>query len=147
MSLSDKGRDLKVILEQGRAVARRTGERLIGELKDAVESTSALGNARQTTLENQGPEPPIVARLVVEIRSDGRRTIARGAIEDAITEQKVAVLAEGTSPAQLAASLAKSLLTLPLFASGVARSLRRTASSASDSPLDVTRSPASKKEP
>jgi len=29
------------------------------------------------------PELPVVARLVVEIRSDGRHTIARGAAEDA----------------------------------------------------------------
>lgn len=62
-------------------------------------------------------ELPVVARLVVEIRSDGSRTLARGALEDVLTGEKVAVEAKGGSPAQLAASLAKSLLTTP-FALG-----------------------------
>jgi len=55
----------------------------------------------------------VVARLVVEIRSDGRRTIARGALEDAATQQKVAVEARGDSPVQLALALARSLVSLP----------------------------------
>ena len=55
----------------------------------------------------------MVARLVVEIRSDGRRTIARGALEDAATQQKVAVEARGDSPVQLALALARSLVSLP----------------------------------
>ena len=58
-------------------------------------------------------ELPVVARLVVEIRSDGRRTIARGALEDAATQQKVAVEARGDSPVQLALALARSLVSLP----------------------------------
>jgi len=62
-------------------------------------------------------ELPVVARLVVEIRSDGSRTLARGALEDALTGEKVTVEAKGGSPAQLAASLASSLLTTP-FALG-----------------------------
>jgi hypothetical protein len=57
--------------------------------------------------------PPVVARLVVEIRSDGRRTIARGALEDLTTEQRVAVEARGTTPLSLAASLARSIFSLP----------------------------------
>ena len=36
-------------------------------------------------------EPPVVARLIVEIRSDGTRTIARGAIEDVASGQKTAI--------------------------------------------------------
>jgi hypothetical protein len=56
---------------------------------------------------------PVVARLVVEIRSDGRRTIARGALEDAATQQRVAVEARGDSPLQLAIALARSLTSLP----------------------------------
>jgi hypothetical protein len=126
MKMLDKTGAFKSILDQGRAAALRTGQRLLGELKEVVESNSALSKVSQAALSNQGPEPPIVARLVVEIRSDGSRTVARGALEDSTTNQKVAVLAEGTSPAQLAASLAKSLLALPLFATSVARSLRRT---------------------
>jgi hypothetical protein len=58
-------------------------------------------------------EPPVVARLVVEIRSDGTRTIARGALEDAQQGQRVAVEARGDSPIQLAIALARSLTQLP----------------------------------
>lgn len=62
------------------------------------------------------PEPPVVARLVIEIRSDGRRTIARGAAEDRVLDQRVAVQAEGTTPLALAVSLARSLVSLPSLA-------------------------------
>lgn len=58
-------------------------------------------------------EPPVVARVVVEIRSDGSRTIARGAMEDLTTGQRAQIEAHGTSPLQLAFALAKSLRTLP----------------------------------
>jgi hypothetical protein len=58
-------------------------------------------------------EPPVVARLVVEIRSDGTRTIARGALEDAQHGEKVAIEAHGNSPLQLALALARSLTQLP----------------------------------
>jgi len=61
-------------------------------------------------------EPPVVARLVIEIRSDGRRTIARGAAEDAILGEKVAVQAEGTTPLALALSLARTLFDVPALA-------------------------------
>jgi len=58
-------------------------------------------------------EPPVVARLVVEIRSDGSRTIARGAIEDVVAGHRTAVEAHGDSPLQLAIALARSLAQLP----------------------------------
>jgi hypothetical protein len=58
-------------------------------------------------------EPPVVARLVVEIRSDGSRTIARGAIEDAQRGDRVAIEARGDSPLQLAIALARSLTQIP----------------------------------
>jgi hypothetical protein len=58
-------------------------------------------------------EPPVVARLVVEIRSDGSRTIARGAIEDVMSGQRTAIEARGDSPIQLALALARSLTQLP----------------------------------
>ena len=57
--------------------------------------------------------PPIVARLVVEIRSDGTRTIARGALEDSLSGQDVAVAVEAESPAALLGKLTRSLLSLP----------------------------------
>lgn len=58
-------------------------------------------------------EPPVVARLIVEIRSDGSRTIARGAIEDTVSGQRTTVEARGDSPLQLALALARSLTQLP----------------------------------
>jgi hypothetical protein len=58
-------------------------------------------------------EPPVVARLVVEIRSDGSRTIARGAMEDVASGQRTTVEARGDSPIQLAIALARSLTQLP----------------------------------
>jgi hypothetical protein len=58
-------------------------------------------------------EPPVVARLIVEIRSDGSRTIARGAMEDVLSGQRTAVEARGDSPLQLAIALARSLTQLP----------------------------------
>jgi hypothetical protein len=61
-------------------------------------------------------EPPVVARLVVEIRSDGRTTVARGAMEDAQTGNKVAIRATGTTPLALALSLAKSIASAPWLA-------------------------------
>lgn len=55
----------------------------------------------------------MVARLIVEIRSDGSRTIARGAIEDVASGQRTAIEARGTSPLSLALSLARSMTQLP----------------------------------
>ncbi|HTQ06870.1 MAG TPA: hypothetical protein VMI54_23595 [Polyangiaceae bacterium] len=68
-------------------------------------------------------EPPVVARLIVEIRSDGSRTIARGALDDVLGGEKVAVEARGTTPAALAASLIRSLFSAPLLAKVIARRL------------------------
>ncbi|HYU16177.1 MAG TPA: hypothetical protein VEL05_08905 [Candidatus Acidoferrum sp.] len=70
-------------------------------------------------------EPPVVARLVVEIRSDGRRTIARGAMEDAASGEGVAIEASGRTPLQLALSLARALFTLPAFGRTAARAILR----------------------
>ena len=60
-----------------------------------------------------GDDLPVVARLVVEIRSDGKRTIARGGLEDAASGQRVAIEARGDSPMQLAMALARSLVKIP----------------------------------
>jgi hypothetical protein len=59
---------------------------------------------------------PVVARLVVEIRSDGTRTIARGAAEDVNLGEKVAIEVRGGSPLQLALSMMRSLTSLPALA-------------------------------
>ena len=110
------------MLENGRASARRAGERVI---QRAIEAGTALEVSRNAPLAEPGEEPPVVARLMVEIRSDGSRTIARGGLEDLTTGEKVAVRADGTSPAQLARALAGSLVTLPVFAARIARSLKK----------------------
>lgn len=68
-------------------------------------------------------ELPVVARLVVEIRSDGRRTIARGAMEDIKSGQKVAIEAKGSSPLELALALAKTMLAAPALVRTAAQAL------------------------
>ncbi len=59
----------------------------------------------------------MVARLVVEIRSDGTRTITRGAIEDMRSGESVAIEARANSPLELSLNLAKMLLQAPALAS------------------------------
>ena len=62
------------------------------------------------------PLPPVVARLVVEVRSDGSRTIARGGLEDLTTGQRVTIDARGATPAALALQLARSIFQMPKLA-------------------------------
>ena len=72
------------------------------ELKSAGEAASKLSLRRgMDAIAEPGPEPPVIARLVVEVRSDGSRTIARGALEAG--GEAAALEARGTTPAQLAA--------------------------------------------
>jgi len=61
-------------------------------------------------------ELPVVARLIVEVRSDGSRTIARGGLEDVASGQRVTIDARGDTPAQLALALARSVFRLPQLA-------------------------------
>ncbi len=68
-------------------------------------------------------EPPVVARLVVEIRSDGSRTIARGALEDLQSGQSVGIEAKGDSPISLAMALARSMLKAPALARTTVKAL------------------------
>jgi hypothetical protein len=98
-------------------MAIKLDKALIGTIVQAV------GSARDARLAESGPEPPVVARLVVEIRSDGSRTIARGALDDVLGGEKVAVEARGTTPAALAASLIRSMFSGPLLAKVIARRL------------------------
>lgn len=85
-------------------------------------STNPVPKDSERLTERAG-EPPIVARLVIEIRSDGSHTIARGAMEDALSGQKVAVEASGTTPLALALSLAKSIVGTPVLARQAFRAL------------------------
>jgi hypothetical protein len=71
----------------------------------------------------EGRELPVVARLVVEIRSDGRSTVARGAVEDLTTGQRTAVEARGATPLALLASLSRALVHLPALALRAGRAL------------------------
>ena len=71
---------------------------------------------RPSEVVERADEPPVVARLVVEIRSDGTRTIARGALEDAQRGERTAIEARGDSPIQLAIALARTLTQLPRLA-------------------------------
>lgn len=80
------------------------------------DSEATLQTSATSPLAEKEPEPPVVARMIIEIRSDGLRTIARGAIEDAHNGERVTLEAHGSSPMSLAASLAKNLLTTPLLA-------------------------------
>lgn len=89
------------------------------ELRSAGE-TALLNAWRGADLAEPAPEPPVVARLIVEVRSDGTRTIARGGLESG--GESVTLEAHGTTPAQLAASLARTILTAP----ALLRQLSRT---------------------
>jgi len=71
--------------------------------------------AEPRAMEPAKDEPPVVARMVIEIRSDGSRTIARGAIEDVEQGVKVGLEAQGTTPLELARTLSRSMLELPLL--------------------------------
>jgi hypothetical protein len=103
------------LVDQGKAAAERTRQRVRQGLEEAIVTTASLANRKDETLAESGPEPPVVARLAIEIRSDGSRTIARGALEDVERGESVAVKAEGTTPAALAVALARSLMSLPGF--------------------------------
>ncbi|MCA8922421.1 MAG: hypothetical protein KDD82_11465 [Planctomycetes bacterium] len=78
-------------------------------------------------------ELPVVARLVIEVRSDGTRTVARGGLEDRTTGQRVSLEAKGGSPLELSAQLAKGLMASPLWlgvqtVGGLRRRLRESVS-------------------
>ena len=92
---------------------RELGGIVLGQMRDALTKRS------HTELAEGQAEPPVVAQLMIEIRSDGSRTIARGALNDLRSNESATIHAEGRTPADLMMSLASSLLALPttLFAS------------------------------
>jgi hypothetical protein len=101
-------------------------EHLRSRLKSTLEEagTRALVSvAPPAPLAKGGAEPPVVARLMVEIRSDGTQTIARGALEDMASGEKVAVEARGATPAQLAGQLARTLFATPFLARAAVRAV------------------------
>lgn len=114
---------------------RRDLSNLRTRLKESLSAAQsrALARAEHAPLAGPREDPPVVARLMVEIRSDGSRTVARGALEDMATGEKVALEAKGDTPAQLVGSLAKTLLTMPLIAGSAVRKMLDDARRRSDS--------------
>jgi hypothetical protein len=103
------------------SLMRELGGLVLGSVREALHKRSS------TQLEH-ADEPPVVAQLMIEIRSDGSRTIARGALNDLRSGESAQVHAEGRTPSDLIMSLATSLLALPgsLFdSSSMSRSKRR----------------------
>jgi hypothetical protein len=90
-------------------------------------------------------EPPVVARLIVEIRSDGSRTVARGALKDELSGEQVSLVARGNSPLELALQLTRSLVTAPLAAGQLARAM--LARNKPPSPADAKGAATQKKDP
>lgn len=125
-----------------RKVVDKIGEQLTSVARDDDSKRDDVGASNETAMTTTGtdslaegaPEPPVVARLVVEVRSDGTRTVARGAMEDVMTGERVAVQAQGTTPAMLAASLAKSLFSAPMLARQAARAIQRNLREANNVP-------------
>jgi hypothetical protein len=78
----------------------------------APELVEAPPRARELAAD---PELPVVARLVIEIHSDGTRTIARGALvhtdDSPAGASQVAIEARGGSPLALAMQLTRQLAT------------------------------------
>ncbi|HTM45717.1 MAG TPA: hypothetical protein VL137_12215 [Polyangiaceae bacterium] len=120
-----------------RTRVKTLGKELLKKLDDVARSAAAPAaslvrqQSANSTLNNV-EELPVVARLVVEIRSDGTRTVARGAIEDLASGERAQVQAEGGSPMQLAGSLAKSMLSVPALALQAARTVAEAKKSIKD---------------
>ncbi len=98
-------------------------EQLPDPMSHALDAKSAPAPIPAEIAGGEG-DPPVVARLVIEIRSDGTRTVARGAMEDVPTGQRALVEARGTTPMSLAAALARSMLASPTLARQAGRAVR-----------------------
>jgi hypothetical protein len=94
-----------------------------GRAGDGTRDALVAPGATTRALADEPDEPPVVARMVIEIRSDGTRTIARGALEDVQSGERVAVQAHGSTPMALAASLAKTIFSAPALARHAVRAL------------------------
>lgn len=66
---------------------------------------------------------PIVSRIVIEVRSDGTRTIARGAAED--PSGKVGLEVRADSPVELVTAMVKLMLQVPALATTSFRTGRK----------------------
>lgn len=86
---------------------------------------SELSRTAGDRLSEEQDLPPIVARMVIEIRSDGSRTIARGALEDLQNGERVTLRADAATPMALAAQLTKALVQIPTLARSLTGSAAR----------------------
>jgi hypothetical protein len=111
-------------------LVRALGGMALQGFKDALNRGP---KSNEAPLETQ-QEPPVVAQLMIEIRSDGSHTIARGALHDLRSQESAHVHAEGKTPAQLIASLLGSLLSLP---SGTFERLRNPADDKHEKHIDI----------
>ncbi|MET0385249.1 MAG: hypothetical protein ABW321_04785 [Polyangiales bacterium] len=97
------------------SLMRDLGGLVLGQVRDALKKRNG------SDLAPPADEPPVVAQLMIEIRSDGSRTIARGALNDLMNGESAQVHAEGRTPTDLMLSLAQSLLALPSHMFDVAK--------------------------
>jgi len=96
----------------GHGIVRELGGLFVGQLRDAFVKRSGLAQHDPADMQ-AASDPPVVAQLMIEIRSDGSRTVARGALNDLRSGESAQLRAEGNSPSELMLSLASSLLNLP----------------------------------
>lgn len=133
--IENLAKDLASKAKEGLQKARQAQQARVG----------SLARLEQQQIIKPGDEElPVVARLVVEIRSDGSRTIARGGLDDVTLGQKLAIDARGDTPLALVAQLSKSLLTAPLFAAQWLNGLQRENEASSE---DSTVLPSEKTKP
>ncbi len=64
---------------------------------------------------------PVVARLMIEVRSDGIRTSARGAFEDLQNDEQTAIELPPMTPLELSAALSATLTKVLAESPGLAR--------------------------
>ena len=111
-SLKGHVQDVKQRVE---ATAQRMADARVPIRDGAAPSAGPLATQQAGGVPQNYEEPPVVARMIIEIRSDGTRTIARGALEDIVSNERVKIEASGGSPMALAASLASNLLSTPFM--------------------------------
>lgn len=119
-ALKDRVQD---VTQKASAAAQRMADARV-PIRDEKPGGPLVGTPKAEVPANY-EEPPVVARMIVEIRSDGTRTIARGALEDIVSGERVKIEASGGSPVQLAASLASNLLSTPFMIGRAAGALVR----------------------
>lgn len=121
-SLRERVQDVKQAVE---ATAQRVADARVPIRDGHGTAGGPLAPTPRAQVPANYEEPPVVARMIIEIRSDGTRTVARGALEDIVTGERVKIEASGGSPIQLAASLASNLLSTPFMLGRAAGALVR----------------------